>query len=260
MRCCRNDWPGLCLFLLLSTLVWCQPTELIWAFFVHKLSNFPPPPTRNGLSLRSTFPCSNRLHICIKSRHQFGWCCCRYCCDRGGWISLCFPLSFSYFFRIFNYFFDKHIPFSNYIPPATYFDVFVKSGLFMYLPYLYQFPKFYPPHRVPVPWDSIWWSRRPLAWCVPLQAGGVTARSVTLVGIRAINGEISFEIWNETYCIRSYISFNFKIVHSPIICHISVRSSFRMLPLYITHSLTSQSHVTMFLLTRLFRQIALQVW
>ena len=31
-RCCRSDWPGL-FILLLSTLVCCQPTELIWGCF-----------------------------------------------------------------------------------------------------------------------------------------------------------------------------------------------------------------------------------
>ena len=38
MRCCRSDWPE---FLLLSTFVCCQPTELILAYFFF---NFTPPP------------------------------------------------------------------------------------------------------------------------------------------------------------------------------------------------------------------------
>ena len=44
MWCCRSDWSGLCL---LSTLVCCQPTELIWAFsfLFHKFSNLLPPPS-----------------------------------------------------------------------------------------------------------------------------------------------------------------------------------------------------------------------
>ena len=45
MRCCRCDRPGLLFVLLLSTLMCCQPTELIWAFFC--FINFPiilPPP------------------------------------------------------------------------------------------------------------------------------------------------------------------------------------------------------------------------
>ena len=38
------DW----FVLLLSILVCCQPIELIWAFLFHKLSNFTPPPQKEG--------------------------------------------------------------------------------------------------------------------------------------------------------------------------------------------------------------------
>ena len=41
IRCCRSDWPGLCLFL--STLVCCQPTELFFFCFMH-FPILPPPP------------------------------------------------------------------------------------------------------------------------------------------------------------------------------------------------------------------------
>ena len=39
MRCCRSDWPGLCLFCFNPCV--CQPTEMIWAFLFHKLTNLP---------------------------------------------------------------------------------------------------------------------------------------------------------------------------------------------------------------------------
>ena len=44
-------WPGLSM--LVSTLLFCQPSELIWAFFLfHKLSHFTPrPPIRPSLCL-----------------------------------------------------------------------------------------------------------------------------------------------------------------------------------------------------------------
>ena len=54
MRGCRSDWPGLCFFLLLSTLVCCQPTKLILDCFW--LINFPislPPPLQASMSTRA---------------------------------------------------------------------------------------------------------------------------------------------------------------------------------------------------------------
>ena len=43
MRCCRSDWPGLCLFCCYQPLC-VVSQELIWAFLLHQLSNFTPPP------------------------------------------------------------------------------------------------------------------------------------------------------------------------------------------------------------------------
>ena len=53
MGCCAEEATGLCLFLLLSTLVFCQEIELIWSFWFHKYSNFTPAPIEILVSIHS---------------------------------------------------------------------------------------------------------------------------------------------------------------------------------------------------------------
>ena len=62
MRCCRSDWPGLCLFCC------CQPIELIWGFglcLFHKFSNYTPPShtpqTRRAAKTTDEGPVQDRL-------------------------------------------------------------------------------------------------------------------------------------------------------------------------------------------------------
>ena len=50
-------------FVLLSTLVYCQPTELFLGFFVSKISTFPPaPPPPQGMEYSMWMPSSTRAH------------------------------------------------------------------------------------------------------------------------------------------------------------------------------------------------------
>ena len=54
MRCCRSDWPGLCLFCCYQPSCVVSQQSWFWAFLFHKYSNFTPLPHPQVSSFRST--------------------------------------------------------------------------------------------------------------------------------------------------------------------------------------------------------------
>ena len=78
MRCCRSDWPGLCLFCYQPS---CVVSQQSWfgLFLFHKLSNSPPPPSRST-SYWGNYQHSAVCHPYDASRNP----CCRQC-----WVRPC---------------------------------------------------------------------------------------------------------------------------------------------------------------------------
>ena len=70
MRCCRSDWPGLCLFNCYQPL--CIISQQSWFgvffFFFHKLFNFTPPPPPDD-SVDDIFP----SNLGFQRRNMVGW-------------------------------------------------------------------------------------------------------------------------------------------------------------------------------------------
>ena len=83
MRCCRSDWPGLCLFCCYQPLCVISQQSWFWAFFLfHQFSNFTPPPQEivpnfiTQFSHLSSWPCnwhSEENRAQCPSRHCGWW-------------------------------------------------------------------------------------------------------------------------------------------------------------------------------------------
>ena len=68
MRCCRRDWPGLCLFCSLSIVFSANRVDLAF-FLFHKFSNFTPPPSLQFIAHPDESAADGRtgLHLAIEA-------------------------------------------------------------------------------------------------------------------------------------------------------------------------------------------------
>mgnify|MGYP003571746997 CR=1 FL=1 len=70
MRCCRSDWPGLFVFVVLN---WCVLLVDFGLFFFHKFPFYPPPPGNYNEERFMTVVPSGRPSLVVNLKNGLRW-------------------------------------------------------------------------------------------------------------------------------------------------------------------------------------------